>query len=94
MTMDRNESKLQLTIRARTRILAFLLVVSAGAPAQIRPAIDDLLHLDRLAQLRSFVKVGSFSSYDRTGGNDDGFSGLEFSGCARIGPADIPDAVA
>ena len=75
MTMDRNESKLQLTIRARTRILAFLLVVSAGAPAQIRPAIDDLLHLDRLAQLRSFVKVGSFSSYDRTGGNDDGFSG-------------------
>jgi hypothetical protein len=73
--MDRNESKLQLTIRARTRILAFLLVVSAGAPAQIRPAIDDLLHLDRLAQLRSFVKVGSFSSYDRTGGNDDGFSG-------------------
>ena len=75
MTMDRNESKLQLTIRARTRILAFLLVVSAGAPAQIRPAIDDLLHLDQLAQLRSFVKVGSFSSYDRTGGNDDGFSG-------------------
>ena len=75
MTMDRNESKLQLTIRARTRILAFLLVVSAGAPAQIRPAIDDLLHLDQLAQLRPFVKVGSFSSYDRTGGNDDGFSG-------------------
>ena len=37
--------------------------------------IDDLSRLDHLAQFRPFVKVGSFSSYDRTGGNDDGFSG-------------------
>ncbi|MFN7935568.1 MAG: glycoside hydrolase family 172 protein [Bryobacteraceae bacterium] len=30
---------------------------------------------DDLARIRSYRKVGAFSSYDRTGGNDDGFSG-------------------
>ena len=35
----------------------------------------DLYRLDRLARSRSSVSVGSVSSYDRTGGNDDGFSG-------------------
>ena len=43
--------------------------------AQNSSGVDDLSHLDQLARLRPFVKVGSFSSYDRTGGNDDGFSG-------------------
>lgn len=28
-----------------------------------------------LARIRNYRKVGAFSSYDRTGGNDDGFSG-------------------
>jgi hypothetical protein len=35
----------------------------------------ELHRLDRLPAFRKSVKVGSFSSYDRTGGNDDGFSG-------------------
>lgn len=39
------------------------------------PAIEELYRLDRLAHLRDSVKVGCVSSYDRTGGNDDGFSG-------------------
>jgi hypothetical protein len=54
-----------------------LLVVAmpVQALAQATPVIDDYSHLERLARLRPFVKVGSFSSYDRTGGNDDGFSG-------------------
>ncbi|MBI4902140.1 MAG: DUF2961 domain-containing protein [Acidobacteria bacterium] len=30
---------------------------------------------DGLARFKPFTKVGAFSSYDRTGGNDDGFSG-------------------
>ncbi len=30
---------------------------------------------DDLARIRTWRKVGAFSSYDRTGGNDDGFSG-------------------
>lgn len=36
---------------------------------------DDLYRLDQLATFKGAVKIGSFSSYDRTGGNDDGFSG-------------------
>lgn len=37
--------------------------------------IDDLYRLDQLPQFKSSTYVGSVSSYDRTGGNDDGFSG-------------------
>jgi hypothetical protein len=50
------------------------LAVGAGAEPQ-RWSPDDLLRADQLARLRPVVRVGSFSSYDRTGGNDDGFSG-------------------
>ena len=47
------------------------------SPAQepARPFAESLLRIDALARFRPVVKVGSFSSYDRTGGNDDGFSG-------------------
>ncbi len=37
--------------------------------------IEQLYRLDKLPLLRDSVKVGSVSSYDRTGGNNDGFSG-------------------
>lgn len=37
--------------------------------------IEQLYRLDQLPALRSSLHVGSVSSYDRTGGNDDGFSG-------------------
>lgn len=37
--------------------------------------LELFLKLDRLACFRDSVQVGSISSYDRTGGNDDGFSG-------------------
>ena len=39
------------------------------------PGIQELYRLDRLAVLKDSVQVASISSYDRTGGNDDGFSG-------------------
>jgi len=39
------------------------------------PGIQELYRLDRLAVLRESVKVASISSYDRTGGNNDGFGG-------------------
>ena len=39
------------------------------------PGIQELYRLDRLAVLRESVKVASVSSYDRTGGNNDGFGG-------------------
>src|SRR5918997_1260791 len=40
-----------------------------------RPGVEELYRLDPLPAFRGSVKVGSVSSYDRTGGNDDGFSG-------------------
>jgi hypothetical protein len=40
------------------------------------PPVASLMNPAELARLRTSVaKVGMFSSYDRTGGNDDGFSG-------------------
>jgi hypothetical protein len=54
-----------------------------GLPAAVTAIEDDgwvvgmdtLHRLDHLPTLRNSVRVGSVSSYDRTGGNDDGFSG-------------------
>ncbi len=37
--------------------------------------LSELTRLDLLPQFKRSIRVGSFSSYDRTGGNDDGFSG-------------------
>jgi hypothetical protein len=50
---------------------------SAGASASELAAvgIDELARLDLLPRLKQSVEVGMVSSYDRTGGNDDGFSG-------------------
>ena len=39
------------------------------------PGWPELYRLDRLPAFKTSVKVASISSYDRTGGNDDGFSG-------------------
>jgi hypothetical protein len=49
------------------------LVQAADGP--VVPGIEELYRLDRLAMFRESVKVGSMSSYDRTGGNNDGFGG-------------------
>lgn len=59
-------------------ILNFFLLLTAFAAhgvAQDNASIQDLYKIEGLPRLRHFVKVGSLSSYDRTGGNDDGFSG-------------------
>lgn len=37
--------------------------------------LEALWRLDRLPSLRHSIKVASVSSYDRSGGNDDGSSG-------------------
>jgi hypothetical protein len=54
-------------------ILGCALTLNAGSPDG--PGLADLYRLDRLPLLKDSVKVGSVSSFDRTGGNDDGFSG-------------------
>ena len=39
------------------------------------PGIQELYRLDRLGAFRESIEVASISSYDRTGGNNDGFGG-------------------
>jgi hypothetical protein len=48
-----------------------------GAKSLPAPAIglEEFSQLDCLPRLKAAMKVASFSSYDRSGGNDDGFSG-------------------
>ena len=60
---------------ARIVSLAIALVVAAAAFADPRARIEELYQLGTLAQLRPGVHCKMFSSYDRTGGNNDGFSG-------------------
>ena len=57
--------------------MLMLPVVRAGRAAgtEVVPGIQELYRLDRLAVLRDSTKVASVSSYDRTGGNNDGFGG-------------------
>lgn len=43
--------------------------------ARPRPGIEELHRLDALPAFKQSVKVASVSSYDRTGGNEDGFTG-------------------
>src|SRR5205085_2910735 len=45
------------------------------AEAPIPAGAAQLSRLDQLPRLRPTIKTGCVSSYDRTGGNDDGFSG-------------------
>jgi hypothetical protein len=47
------------------------MVICPGASV----GLEELHRLDRLPAFKSAAKIGSVSSYDRTGGNDDGFSG-------------------
>lgn len=68
-------------IRAFSTLLAlfFALSFAIGVVAQTQPhtpsGAAELHRLDLLPRFRRSVKVGSVSSYDRTGGNEDGFSG-------------------
>ncbi len=48
---------------------------AVNAAGNTAVGIDELARLDLLPRFRRSVRVGLVSSYDRTGGNDDGFSG-------------------
>jgi hypothetical protein len=54
--------------------LVALLAAMFATPAAAQSPVRDMLDLSQLSRLRP-VEVGMFSSYDRTGLNDDGFSG-------------------
>lgn len=48
---------------------------ASSLPAAVVTGWEGLAELDRLPEFKSVREVGCVSSYDRTGGNDDGFSG-------------------
>ncbi len=81
MIPKRPKPRVPAPILALVAVLASLGLSScAGAPEPAAPGepaigIEELSRLDLLPRFRSSVKVGLVSSYDRTGGNDDGFSG-------------------
>ncbi len=64
-----------------TRLLIIVLVsplvflVELSAASGLAPGIQELYRLDRLGVLKESIRVASISSYDRTGGNNDGFGG-------------------
>ncbi len=68
----------------RVIIIVPSLFIAALFPNQITaqehivPGIEELYRLDRLPMFKESIKVASVSSYDRSGGNNDGFDG-EFS---------------
>jgi hypothetical protein len=63
--------------RALVGVASVIVGLAVGSPAaaQAPVGLDALTRIDQLPRLRSSASVGSVSSYDRTGGNDDGFSG-------------------
>ncbi len=67
--------------RRSSRLVVFAILALATTSTAVAdedpwvPGMQELYRLDRLPVLRESVKVASVSSYDRTGGNDDGFGG-------------------
>jgi hypothetical protein len=62
--------------RAAFSLIGILVpMATAFCLAEVGPGIEDLYRLDRLPAFKDSLRIGSVSSYDRTGGNDDGFSG-------------------
>jgi len=60
---------------ATVLFLALCPLLGSPAAKQWALGIDALARLDRLPAYKDSIEVGCVSSYDRTGGNDDGFSG-------------------
>ena len=62
-------------MRQLLALAALVLAAARPSTAQQLIGLDALTRIDQLPRFRPSVAVGSVSSYDRTGGNDDGFSG-------------------
>ncbi len=53
----------------------FLLCGRPPLHATASAGLEELYRLDRLPAFKTSTRIGAVTSYDRTGGNDDGFSG-------------------
>jgi hypothetical protein len=58
-----------------TAFLALLLTCLSAAPVFAQSKAQTMQDIGELARFRPVTRVGMFSSYDRSGGNDDGFTG-------------------
>ena len=84
-SISRDDRRNRLDFSMQSTLIPRLLktVFVCGTPvntvlAQTGPiGLDAQLRIDRLAELRPAVRIGVVSSYDRSGGNDDGFSGKD-----------------
>lgn len=56
-------------------LISSLLIAPPILGSEPSLGIESLSRIDRLPTLKKSIRVASQSSYDRTGGNDDGFSG-------------------
>ncbi len=64
--------------RALTTLILCAVSITPAVAQEAAPwvlGMAEMHRLDLLPEMRRSVSVGSVSSYDRTGGNDDGFSG-------------------
>ena len=59
----------------KTALLVLILSLGLISSAQYAEEILKLTRIDQLPQFQENMVAGQISSYDRTGGNDDGFSG-------------------
>src|ERR1051326_4070178 len=59
----------------KTELCIAVAVLCGGQCLSEEIGIDEFSRLDRLPVLKDSIKVAAISSYDRSGGNDDGFSG-------------------
>ncbi|MCA9232131.1 MAG: DUF2961 domain-containing protein, partial [Planctomycetales bacterium] len=64
-----------MVVRYFVCLLAALWLVQPACSAEPSLGIESLVRLDRLPTFKRSIRVASQSSYDRTGGNNDGFSG-------------------
>lgn len=65
-----------MTMKARLLIRFLCIPLAAARLAHGQaPGLETLSRIDLLPTFKTSVQVGSISSYDRSGGNDDGFSG-------------------
>ena len=58
----------------RALFALLMLMLMLAVPAAAQAPLQQMFDVAQLARFRD-AKVGMFSSYDRTGNNDDGFSG-------------------
>ncbi len=67
------EERMKLSCAFAFVLVTLLCLPERGASQPV--GIEELSRLDQLPVFKQSVKIGAVSSYDRTGGNDDGFSG-------------------